>query len=87
MTGKMTDDMSDDPTTEGTVQHGTPEWWAAIVDHVAAHEADVPDPWADVALRSAALTADQESFLAGFDDQPPPPHVGDVDPLDVGGAR
>ena len=86
MTSKMTGDMSDDPDADQQALPGTPEWWASIVDHVAAHEDDVPDPWADVALSSAALTADQESFLGGFDDQPPPPHVSDADPLGAGGA-
>lgn len=87
----MTDDMPGDDTdhtpAEATSAPTTPEWWASVVDHVAAREDDAPDPWADVALSPAALTADQESFLAGFDDQPPPPHVAAADPLGAGGAE
>lgn len=97
MTSEMTGDMSDDPTDDDLTEDaraddesqrpGAPDWWASVVDHVAAHENDVPDPWADVELSPAVLTADQESFLGGFEDQPAPPHVGDVDPLAAGGVE
>lgn len=87
MTSRMTGDTNDNHRADEPAAPGTPEWWASIVDHVAAHEDDAPDPWADVTLSSAALTADQESFLGGLDDQPPPPHVGEADPLGAGGAE
>ena len=85
----MSDDMTDDPSASNTASvddatPSAPEWWASIVDHVAAHEVDAPDPWSDVVLSSAALTVDQESFLGGFEDQPSPPHVGEPDPLAAG---
>jgi hypothetical protein len=43
------------------------------------------DPWADHALRPAALTTAQEAVLAGLDDQPDGPRLDGLDP--DGGAE
>jgi len=62
-------------------------WWQDI----AAEAAEAPeptdtteprppsDPWADRAGAAATLTADQRAVLAGFDDQPAPPHIDGLD--------
>jgi len=63
-------------------------FWEAIEEHIAALDRDaeqtdegtatvsgsaVPNPWADIEVGDAALTARQVAFLAGLSNQPPPP--------------
>ncbi len=61
-------------------------WWKEIEDHVAERERDAPDPWGDRTLGDAGLTAAQEDFLAGLDDQPRPIRLSDAS-SDVAGER
>jgi hypothetical protein len=68
-------------------------WWDDVDDDLAAAGAEepeeLPDPWAEAAgdVARPALTADQEAFLAGLDDQPAVPRLsGFVDDEDADGT-
>jgi hypothetical protein len=54
-------------------------WWDEVDADLAAAGAEdtraLPDPWATAEPDAPALTADQQAFLAGLDDQPGVPRL------------
>ncbi len=54
-------------------------WWddvdADLKKAGAEDTEELPDPWAAAAVELPALTADQEAFLAGLEDQPSVPRL------------
>jgi hypothetical protein len=60
-------------------------WWDDVEDGIDAVTRDhaLPDPWPSPAgAPCSTLTADQEAFLAGLEDQPPVPRFSGYDPED-----
>jgi hypothetical protein len=61
-------------------------WWQSIEEHLAAREAEAPDPWGDDTVEEPALTDDQEAFLSGLADQPLPPRFTRPDGVETGNS-
>lgn len=48
------------------------EWWLGVEAALAAHSAEAPDPWAELAVAVPELTDDQRAFIEQIAAQPPP---------------
>ncbi len=48
------------------------DWWEGVEAALAAHSAEAPDPWAELADELPVLTDQQRSFLEQLAAQPQP---------------